>query len=189
MVEIGNYRLDETGNIHQNKVPLSRSQVHLSDMVDDVCSKMTDYVRVRYKATQKLAVMKMMSDTGGMNPDFSYTDFVTDDDLNKSLEFYCEEIVGENEDQLVEIYAKRPTDELPDGKIKFCDEYLNLCEDWMLPSEEDRNWSPDDEKSRGANPYGFGGMNMPPNNDYEDDEELEEDVGELELKANDKEEL
>lgn len=49
---------------------------------------MSDYVRVRYKATQKLAVMKMMSDSGGMNPDFSYTDFVTDDDLNKSLEFY-----------------------------------------------------------------------------------------------------
>lgn len=48
---------------------------------------MGDYVRVRYKATQKLAVMQMMVD-GKMNSEFSMTDFVTDDDLNKSLEFY-----------------------------------------------------------------------------------------------------
>lgn len=55
---------------------------------------MTDYVRVRFKATQKLAVMKMMSETGGMNPDFSYTDFVTDEDLNKSLEFYVSDFIN-----------------------------------------------------------------------------------------------
>lgn len=54
---------------------------------------MSDYVRVRYKATGKYAVLKMTVD-GGMNPEFSLTDFVTDQDLNKSLEFYVSDRSG-----------------------------------------------------------------------------------------------
>lgn len=49
---------------------------------------MDDYVRVYYKATGKLAIMQLMTESGGMNPEFSKTKFVTDDDLNKSLEYY-----------------------------------------------------------------------------------------------------
>ena len=49
---------------------------------------MDDYVRVYYKSTGKLAIMQLLLPNGGMNPDFSKTKFVTDDDLNKSLEYY-----------------------------------------------------------------------------------------------------
>lgn len=49
---------------------------------------MDDYVRVYYKSTGKLAIMQLIMPNGGMNPDFSKTKFVTDDDLNKSLEYY-----------------------------------------------------------------------------------------------------
>lgn len=50
--------------------------------------KMDDYVRVYYKSTGKLAIMQLITKDGSMNPDFSKTKFVTDDDLNKSLEYY-----------------------------------------------------------------------------------------------------
>lgn len=49
---------------------------------------MDDYVRVYYKSTGKLAIMQLITKDGSMNPDFSKTKFVTDDDLNKSLEYY-----------------------------------------------------------------------------------------------------
>lgn len=57
---------------------------------------MDDYVRVYYKATGKLAIMQLITPDGGMNPDFSKAKFVTDDDLNKSLEYYvsgCKDLI------------------------------------------------------------------------------------------------
>ncbi|KOB78574.1 Protein canopy-like protein 2, partial [Operophtera brumata] len=41
-------------------------------------------------STGKLDIMQLMTKEGGMNPDFSKTKFVTDDDLNKSLEYYLD---------------------------------------------------------------------------------------------------
>lgn len=76
---------------------------------------------------------------------------------------------------------------------QFCKDQLDLCEDWMLPTDEDRDWNAEKERSRGAsNPYGgMGGMGMPQdfNSEYPDVEEPEEDVGELELQSSEKEEL
>lgn len=62
----------------------------------------------------------------------------------------------------------------------------------MLPTDEDRDWNVEKEKSRGGNsPFGMGGMGMPQdfNSEYPDIEDPEEDVGELELQTNEREEL
>lgn len=186
MVDVGNYRLDESGNIHQSKIPLAKSQVHLSELLDTLCKAMSDYVRVRYKATQKLAVMQMMVD-GKMNSEFSKTDFVTDDDLNKSVEFYCDGLMGENEDYIVDLYSKFKGAGLPDGKTELCHNHLKLCQEWMLPNDEDRDWSHEKQREHaarhGADPFGWGGVPPAGGNPYEaaDDDDII-DAGTLELK-------
>lgn len=54
---------------------------------------MDDYAKARYKDTRKLTVLKMMTESGGMNPDMSLVDFVYDGDLNKSLEHFVSSII------------------------------------------------------------------------------------------------
>lgn len=46
---------------------------------------MDDYAKARDKSTRKLMILKMVTDTGAMNPLMSSVDFVQDGDLNKSL--------------------------------------------------------------------------------------------------------
>lgn len=49
---------------------------------------MEDYAKARHKTTRKLLVLKMVTDSGTMNPLMSSVDFVQDGDLNKSLEHF-----------------------------------------------------------------------------------------------------
>lgn len=49
---------------------------------------MDDYAKARYKTSRKLTVLKLMTESGGMNPEMSAVDFVQDGDLNKSLKHY-----------------------------------------------------------------------------------------------------
>lgn len=87
-MEIGNFRLDADGNVIKKKIPLSRSEIHISDVLDDICNRMDDYVRAKYKSNGKLTIMKLMTESGQMNPDMSIVDIIQDGDLNKSLKHY-----------------------------------------------------------------------------------------------------
>ncbi|OWR44955.1 canopy-1 like protein [Danaus plexippus plexippus] len=160
-VDVGNFRMDASGNTMQQKVPAHRSAVYISEVIDGICKKMDDYVRVYYKATGKLAIMQLMTE-GGMNPDFSKAKFVTDDDLNKSLEYYCERMFEDNEEEITDLYKNRPEDDvMPDAEREICFDHAKYCEEWMLPTEEDTTWTPEMEaeyvKVHGPDPYGFGG--------------------------------
>ncbi|KAJ2938379.1 hypothetical protein O0L34_g13304 [Tuta absoluta] len=193
-VDVGNFRMDAAGNTMQDKVPAHRSAVYISEMIDDICKKMDDYVRVSYKSTNKLAIMKLIMDDGTMNAEFSKTKFVTDDDLNKSLEYYCERMFEDNEDEITDLYKKRPHDDvMPDALNEICFRHAGYCEDWMLPDEKDTTWTPEMEseyiKIHGPDPYGFGAFGgqpggMPPADfatGEEGEEDLEEDDGRDEL--------
>ncbi|XP_068622375.1 protein seele [Battus philenor] len=162
-VEVGNFRMDADGNTLQQKLPAHRSAVYISELIDGICKKMDDYVRVYYKATGKLAIMQLVTESGGMNPEFSKTTFVTDDDLNKSLEYYCERMFEDNEDEITELYRTRPHDDvMPDAERAICFEHTGYCEPWMVPDERDTTWTSEMEaeyvKVHGPDPYGFGGL-------------------------------
>lgn len=186
-VDVGNFRMDASGNTMQQKVPAHRSAVYISEVIDEICKKMDDYVRVYYKSTGKLAIMQLLLPNGGMNPEFSKTKFVTDDDLNKSLEYYCERMFEDNEDEITDLYKNRPEDDImPDAERQICFKHAKYCEEWMLPNAEDTTWTPEMEaeyvKVHGPDPYGFGGgmpqQSMMP--DIEDSEGYdEEDIEEL----------
>ncbi|XP_026316313.1 protein seele [Hyposmocoma kahamanoa] len=183
-VDVGNFRMDASGNTLQDKVPAHRSAVYISEMIDDICKKMDDYVRVYYKATGKLAIMQLIMEDGKMNVEFSKTKFVTDDDLNKSLEYYCERMFEANEDEITDLYKNRPHDDImPDAEREICFKHTQYCEEWMLPTEEDTTWTPEMEaeyvKVHGPDPYGFGNFAPPAQQmmpDLADDEDDSEDI-------------
>ncbi|XP_013185568.2 protein seele [Amyelois transitella] len=179
-VDVGNFRMDASGNTQQQKLPAHRSAVYISEVIDGICKKMDEYVRVYYKATGKLAIMQLVMPDGKMNADFSKTKFVTDDDLNKSLEYYCERMFEENEDEITDLYKNRPEDDvMPDAEREICFKHAQYCEDWMLPTDEDTTWTREMEeeyvKIHGPDPYGFGGF-APPTPDLGDIADDEEEL-------------
>ncbi|XP_015123229.1 protein seele [Diachasma alloeum] len=132
-VEVGNYRLDADGNIQKKMVAKRESEVHLSEILDNICDKMDDYVRARYKSNGKLTVMRLMTPEGQMNPDISNVDIIQDGDLNKSLKHYCREIIEEHEDPMIELFQKGGTDVIN----KICTRETNICDDELPPDDEE----------------------------------------------------
>ncbi|CAB0038185.1 unnamed protein product [Trichogramma brassicae] len=125
-IAIGQYKLDAKGNSHQKKVPLAKSEVHLSDMLDSICKKMQDYVRAKYKSNGKLTLLKLI-ENGQMNPLMNEVDIIQDGDLNKSLEYFCEEVVNDYEDSFIQVMTQGQRN----PKLKICLEESNYCKGFM----------------------------------------------------------
>ncbi|XP_050539245.1 protein seele-like [Daktulosphaira vitifoliae] len=123
VVQVLNFRLDENGNNPSNIVPLSRSQIYLSEVMDSVCKQMSDYVRATFKENGTLTVMPLVLD-GKMNPLMSEVDVIQDSDLNKSLEYYCDDIVDDIADDIYKIMKSENNKNVVDA---ICTDTVNLC--------------------------------------------------------------
>lgn len=133
LVEIGNYRMDAEGNVIRKVLPLCRSEVYISNLLDDICEKMTDYVRARKKYNNELTILNLMSSPGIMNLRMSEVDIIQDGDLNKSLQYYCSVIVGEFEEDIISLYVKN----IRNKKETFCTEITNICNNYTDDDDDD----------------------------------------------------
>ncbi|XP_029167577.1 protein seele [Nylanderia fulva] len=154
LVEVGVYRMDAKGNTIHKKVPLSQSEVYISDVLDNICEKMTDYVRATKKSNNQLTILNLMS-SGSMNPLMSEVDVIQDGDLNKSLQHYCSDIVGEFEDDIISLYVNNKLNK----KEMLCTKISNICNDDYI-DEDDEDINADDE---------IDSNNYITNHDYDED--------------------
>lgn len=123
IVQVSNFRLDGNGNQIKHTIPLARSQLYLTEVMDSVCEKMNDYVRATFKKNGTLTVMPLLLD-GQMNPLMSEVDVVQDSDLNKSLQYYCEDIVNDIEEDLINIIKSGDDDQIVHS---ICTNVMELC--------------------------------------------------------------
>lgn len=89
-VDVGGYHLDAGGDLKRKVKQQAKSEIYLSDYVDEVCDRMDDYVRATHKENGTLLILNLITDTG-LNPLMSEVDVIQDDDLNKSLKYYVSE--------------------------------------------------------------------------------------------------
>ncbi|XP_012234260.1 protein seele [Linepithema humile] len=132
VVEVGSFRMDAKGNTIHKKVPLTRSEVYISEVLDNVCEKMTDYVRAIKKSNSELILFNLVSSTGGMNPRMNEIDIIQDGDLNKSLQHYCSVIVEEYEEDIVSLYVNGASNK----KEKLCTKISNICKNYVDDDED-----------------------------------------------------
>ncbi|XP_025191496.1 protein seele [Melanaphis sacchari] len=123
IVQVSNFRLDGSGNQIKHTIPLARSQLYLTEVMDSVCEKMNDYVRATFKKNGTLTVMPLLLD-GQMNPLMSEVDVVQDSDLNKSLQYYCEDIVNDIEEDLISIIKSGNDNHIVHS---ICTNVMQLC--------------------------------------------------------------
>ncbi|XP_044265999.1 protein seele [Tribolium madens] len=122
-VDVGGYRLDSDGNYRHKSVSQAKSEVHLSEMIEDICTKMDDYVRATWKSNGTLTLLKLITEDGKMNNDMSEVNLVQDDDLNKSLKYYCEGIMEELEENIIKHFQS----DTKDIHKKVCVEESAIC--------------------------------------------------------------
>jgi len=132
-VEVGTFRLNGDGEQKRNLIPFARSQEHLMDVVDEVCKAFEDYAQATYKASGKPTIIRIVTHEGNMNPVMGEVDMVPDEDLNTRLKFYCENIVEDMEDDIMEIFAQE-TIKHPD--VEMCGKRSELCEGMSAPEDD-----------------------------------------------------
>ncbi|XP_031634090.1 protein seele [Contarinia nasturtii] len=132
-VEIGGYRLDSKGNALKKVVKLSKSETYLTELMENICDKMDDYAKARFKTNGTLTLIKMTTPDGGMNPNMSLVDFIQDGDLNKSLKHFCLEVLEDNEDDVLKSLMQEKISD--DIDIEVCTVAAKYCDD-VLPEND-----------------------------------------------------
>ncbi|CAA9994591.1 unnamed protein product [Nesidiocoris tenuis] len=128
-IHVGEFMLDHKGDRPEKKIELRRSEIYLTELMERVCDKMDDYVRAIMRDSGKLVVIPLIVD-GMMNSIIGDAHIIQDGDLNKSLKFYCQNIVEEYDEGFTKHFGLRDAD-LSD---KICWEYSKLCKD-VYPAE------------------------------------------------------
>ncbi|XP_044745583.1 protein seele [Coccinella septempunctata] len=119
-IDVGGYHLDAEGNYRSTKViSAAHSEILLSEIMDQICDKMENYVRATWKSNGTLTLLNLLDPSGGMNSKMSEVDIIQDDDLNKSLQYYCTSIMEENEDDVIK-YFQEGQDGFVCSKIGLC---------------------------------------------------------------------
>ncbi|XP_065367985.1 protein seele [Calliphora vicina] len=139
-VDVSGFRLDASGNAISKSVPMAKSEMFLTEVMEKICDRMEDYLRATHKKTGKFMLMKIMVD-GKMNPESSNVDFIQDEDLNKSLGHYCLEILEDHEEAFLKSFQSPTLDENLD--IQICSSQSKYCKD--APLQEDYEFDDKDE--------------------------------------------
>jgi len=130
-VEVGTFRLNGDGTQTRRLIPFARSQEHLTEVVDNVCKGFEDYAQAKYKSSGEPTIIRLMTHEGNMNPLMSQVDMIPDDDLNTKLKFYCENIVEEMEETLLEMFAT----EAENQDIELCSKRSKYCEPVVIQDD------------------------------------------------------
>ncbi|XP_023336654.1 protein canopy homolog 2 isoform X2 [Eurytemora carolleeae] len=131
-IETGTFRLNSDGTQNKNIISYARSQTHLMEIVDSVCKTFEDYAQAKSKVSGKPMIIRIVTPEGNMNPQMGEVDMVPDDDLNTRLKFYCENIVEDQEDDIMELFSK----EGKHNDIQLCSKRSSYCEDTEIPADE-----------------------------------------------------
>lgn len=132
-IKVGGFRLNDDGNYDKKVVPYWKSEIYLTELLDEVCQLMDNYARATNKTDGSPTIISLLAD-GGMNPIMSEVDLVQDTDLNKSLRYHCEDIVDEH----LEILMEELRAENENLSAKICGEVAQLCEEKVAehPADE-----------------------------------------------------
>ncbi|XP_058273882.1 protein canopy-1 [Hemibagrus wyckioides] len=106
-VQVGGFRLNPDGSLTDKKVPLARSETHLSELLDGVCNNMSEYALYEDPVTKQQSYRRFAprSSDGGNFPDFKNFKF-SGPEGSDSLKFACETIVEELEDDIITLFTR-----------------------------------------------------------------------------------
>ncbi|KAG7524655.1 hypothetical protein JOB18_015202 [Solea senegalensis] len=133
-INVGGFRLSPDGTMQDKKVPLARSEAHLTELLDGVCGSMSDYALHVDPNTQRKQYMRFAPrsdrDTGDF-PDFNNFQFDGPETSN-GLKFACETVVEELEDDIISLFSQ-DTERVQE---ELCSRVSDYCRDDSHKNQE-----------------------------------------------------
>ncbi|XP_058499577.1 protein canopy-1 isoform X1 [Solea solea] len=116
------------------EVPLARSEAHLTELLDGVCSSMSDYALHVDPNTRRKQYMRFAPrsdrDTGDF-PDFNNFQFDGPETSN-GLKFACETVVEELEDDIISLFSQ----DTESVQEELCSRVSDYCRDDSHKNQE-----------------------------------------------------
>ncbi|XP_022090901.1 protein canopy homolog 2-like [Acanthaster planci] len=119
-IEMG-FRIDPQGRQKVKKIPYAGSEVHLMELLDDVCSKMRDYAESKDPETNVKKYVRFNARKEGDPVELKNVSI--NQDISKSLEVACRNIVEEYEEEIVRAFTAKE----PNTKTRICNEIAEVC--------------------------------------------------------------
>ncbi|XP_018613407.1 protein canopy-1 isoform X2 [Scleropages formosus] len=132
-IHVGSFRLNPDGSLEDKKVPLARSETHLTELLENVCDSMNDYALYIDPDTKEKSYKRFAprEGEGGNFPDFKHFQF-DGPDGSESLKFACENIVEEYEDNIISLFVQGVGDVLD----MLCGKISGHCKGSLSPHSE-----------------------------------------------------
>lgn len=134
LVQVGSFRIDGKGNQLTKQVPLARSEVHLTELLEGVCEKFKDYSETKNSAG-KTSVVRTASRNG---KPISLKNISISSEKQKLIRFACDTILEDHEDEMMAAFKQYT--EQTETEEKICRELAELCSEGDLqiamPSSE-----------------------------------------------------
>ncbi|KAM6919163.1 protein canopy-1 [Xenentodon cancila] len=133
-ISVGGFRLNPDGTMKDRKVPLVRSETHLSELLDQVCNSMGDYALYVDPETKQKQYRRFAPRTSGDPTDFpDLKNFKFDGpEASKDLQFACETVVEELEDTIISLFSQEEQDVQKD----LCSRLSDFCGDGSRSIDE-----------------------------------------------------
>ncbi|CAJ1087292.1 protein canopy-1-like [Xyrichtys novacula] len=134
IINVGGFRINPDGTMTDKKVPLARSQTHLSELLDQVCDGMSDYALYLDPDTQVKQYRRFAPRSGGNSADFpDFKNFQFDGpEASSALKFACESIVEDLEEDIMSLFSK----ERKDVRDQLCNRVSDYCRGSTHTNEE-----------------------------------------------------
>ncbi|KAM9845202.1 protein canopy-1 isoform 1-T3 [Aulostomus maculatus] len=133
-INVGSFRINPDGTVKDKKVPLARSETHLSELLDGVCDSMSDYALHVDPDTQEKKYLRFAPRSGGTTegfPDFKNFQF-DGPEASNALKFACESIVEELEDDIISLFSQNTED----VHKELCNRVSDYCKGTSHINEE-----------------------------------------------------
>ncbi|XP_038654322.1 protein canopy homolog 1-like isoform X2 [Scyliorhinus canicula] len=123
-IQVGSFRISPDGSQKPNEISYARSETHLLELFETICSNMDDYALYVDPETQKRTYMRFAPRDSEKLGSVDFKNFKFDPENSKSLKFVCEGIVEEYEDEIISLFAHE-ADHVAD---KLCSEKSEMCD-------------------------------------------------------------
>ena len=119
-LQIAGFRVDPQGNQKDTTIPYARSEVHLTEIAENLCSSMNKYAQSRDKLTNELKFIRTESRDGEA---ITLENVSMSGEISEKLRYICDNIIEEHEEDIIS-YFKKDRRDIVKG---FCVKKTKLC--------------------------------------------------------------
>ncbi|XP_065901749.1 protein canopy homolog 2-like [Dysidea avara] len=121
MIDVGSYRLDSQGKMPgSRKIKYAGSEAHVTELLEGVCNSASDYAVSTDSSTGRKDYIRLNARDG---ESISISNAAIGSDTTESLKNACHKIVGEYEDDIIDLFVAKTFN----VKKELCEEMTDYC--------------------------------------------------------------